>query len=111
MKILKLSLKIIAVVLAVALIAGVIIVSSLRKSGLPELNGEKAISGLTADVKVIRDERGVPHIYAANAHDLYFITGYVSAQERLWQMDMVRHATQGASRNCSREICWRQIIF
>ncbi len=95
MKILKISLKIIAVVLAVALIAGVIIVSSLRKSGLPELNGEKAISGLTADVKVIRDERGVPHIYAANAHDLYFITGYVSAQERLWQMDMVRHATQG----------------
>ncbi len=95
MKILKLSLKIIAVVLAVALIAGVIIVSSLRKSGMPELNGEKTMTALTGEVKVIRDERGVPHIYASNAHDLYYMTGYVTAQERLWQMDMVRHATQG----------------
>jgi penicillin amidase len=95
MKILKISLSVIAVLIAVALIAGGIVVSSLRKSSLPELNGEKSVSGLKADVKVIRDERGVPHIYASNAHDLYFITGYVTAQERLWQMDMVRHATQG----------------
>ena len=95
MKILKVSLKIIGVIVAVALIAGVIVVSSLRKSGLPELNGEKSVTGLTADVRVIRDERGVPHIYATNEHDLYFMTGYITAQERLWQMDMVRHATQG----------------
>ncbi|MBE0679479.1 MAG: penicillin acylase family protein, partial [Bacteroidales bacterium] len=95
MKILKISLGIIAIIIAVALIAGGILVSSLRKSGLPELNGEKSLSGLKADVKVIRDERGVPHIYATNAHDLYFTTGYITAQERLWQMDMVRHATQG----------------
>ncbi|MCK7537497.1 MAG: penicillin acylase family protein [Marinilabiliales bacterium] len=95
MKILKVSLKIIAAIVAVALIAGVVVVSSLRKSGLPELNGEKSVAGLTADVRVIRDERGVPHIYASNEHDLYFMTGYITAQERLWQMDMVRHATQG----------------
>ncbi len=95
MKILKISLGIIAVIIAVALVAGAILISSLRKSGLPELNGEKSVSGLTADAKVIRDERGVPHIYASDAHDLYFLTGYVTAQERLWQMDMVRHATQG----------------
>ncbi len=95
MKILKVSLKIIAAIVAVALIAGVVVVSSLRKSGLPELNGEKSVTGLTADVRVIRDERGVPHIYASNEHDLYFMTGYITAQERLWQMDMVRHATQG----------------
>jgi len=95
MKILKVSLITLAVILAVILLAGVIAVPALRKSGLPELNGEKSIAGLTADVKVIRDERGVPHIYASNEHDLYFITGYVTAQERLWQMDMVRHATQG----------------
>ncbi len=95
MKILKVSLKIIAAIVAVALIAGVVVVSSLRKSALPELNGEKSVTGLTADVRVIRDERGVPHIYASNEHDLYFMTGYITAQERLWQMDMVRHATQG----------------
>lgn len=95
MKILKATLTVLAVIIAVALLAGIIIVPALRKSGLPELNGEKNLSGLTADVKVIRDERGVPHIYASNEHDLYFMTGYITAQERLWQMDMVRHATQG----------------
>jgi penicillin amidase len=95
MKILKISLTVIAVILVVVLAAGIIVASSLRKSGLPELNGEKAVKGLTADARVIRDERGVPHIYAGNTHDLYFLTGYVTAQERLWQMDMVRHATQG----------------
>ncbi|MDX9772425.1 MAG: penicillin acylase family protein [Bacteroidales bacterium] len=106
MKILKISLQVIAVVLVVALIAGVIIVSSLRKSGLPELNGEMTLSGLTADAKVIRDERGVPHIYADNEHDLYFMTGYITAQERLWQMDMVRHATQGRlSEMFKRDMC------
>lgn len=95
MKILKVSLAVIAVIIVVILLAGAIIVPSLRKSGLPELSGEKNIAGLWADVKVIRDERGVPHIYASNEHDLYFMTGYITAQERLWQMDMVRHATQG----------------
>ena len=95
MKILKVSLVTIAAILAVVLLAAAIIVPTLRKSGLPELNGEKSIAGLTAEVKVIRDERGVPHIYASNEHDLYYMTGYITAQERLWQMDMVRHATQG----------------
>lgn len=95
MKILKVSLAVIAVIIVAILLAGAIIVPSLRKSGLPELSGEKNIAGLWADVKVIRDERGVPHIYASNEHDLYFMTGYITAQERLWQMDMVRHATQG----------------
>jgi penicillin amidase len=95
MKILKITLTTIAVIVVVVLLAGVIIIPALRKSGLPELNGGKSLSSLTSEVKVIRDERGVPHIYAGNEHDLYFITGYITAQERLWQMDMVRHATQG----------------
>ncbi len=95
MKIVRISLVTLALIIAVVLLAGVIIVPMLRKSGMPTLNGEKVLSGLTADVSVIRDERGVPHIYAENEHDLYFVTGYVTAQERLWQMDMVRHATYG----------------
>ncbi|HNT92556.1 MAG TPA: penicillin acylase family protein [Bacteroidales bacterium] len=95
MKILKVILTVLAVIIAIALLAGVIAVPALRKSGLPDLNGEKDLAGLTAEVRVIRDERGVPHIYASNEHDLYFMTGYITAQERLWQMDMVRHATQG----------------
>ncbi len=95
MKILKVSLIVIAAIIGAVLLAGIIIVPSLRRSGMPRLNGDKTVAGLTADVKVIRDERGVPHIYASNEHDLYYMTGYITAQERLWQMDMVRHATQG----------------
>ena len=95
MKKLKTFLKILILILAVVVLAGFIMVSLLRKAGLPELNGEQQISGLAADVRVVRDERGVPHIYASNSHDLYFITGYITAQERLWQMDLIRRATRG----------------
>lgn len=44
---------------------------------------------------VYRDERGMPHIYASCEHDLYMATGYISAQERLWQMDLVRRSAAG----------------
>lgn len=46
------------------------------------------IEGLSDSVKVIRDVRGVPHIFAKNAKDLAFAFGYVQAQDRLWQMDI-----------------------
>lgn len=95
MKILKATLKVILAIIGVLLLAGIIIVSFLKKSGMAEYNGEKTLAGLNADAKVIRDERGVPHIYASNSHDLYFLTGYITAQERLWQMYLVRHATEG----------------
>ncbi|MCI0522874.1 MAG: penicillin acylase family protein [Bacteroidales bacterium] len=81
--------------LALLVLAVFIIASSLRKSALPLLDGEQQLSGLNDDVRVIRDERGVPHIYATSAHDLYFVTGYISAQERMWQMDLIRRATTG----------------
>lgn len=95
MKMLKKSLRILVILLTVLVLAGFILTSWLRKSGLPDYDGSKDLAGLKEEVKVIRDERGVPHIYAANAHDLYFMTGYVTGQERLWQMYMIRHATQG----------------
>jgi hypothetical protein len=46
-------------------------------------------------VRVLRDERAVPHIYAENLEDLAFTQGYVHAQERLWQMDLTRRAARG----------------
>nr|MCU0410114.1 penicillin acylase family protein [Bacteroidales bacterium] len=95
MKIIKNSLRIIVLLLALLVLAVFIVASSLRKGAVPELNGEQQIAGLNGDVRVIRDERGVPHIYATNAHDLYLVTGYISAQERMWQMDLIRRATRG----------------
>jgi penicillin amidase len=53
------------------------------------------LSGLRAPARVTRDERGVPHIEAANDEDLYFAQGYATAQDRLWQMDLLRRTARG----------------
>ncbi|TCK80715.1 penicillin acylase family protein [Albibacterium bauzanense] len=44
-------------------------------------------SGLQDSVRILIDEQGVPHIFAENEHDLYFAQGYITAKDRLWQMD------------------------
>jgi len=62
---------------------------------LPQVDGAIAVPGLSAPVKVIREARGVPHITAANADDLFFAQGYVTAQDRLWQMDVSRRYAAG----------------
>lgn len=82
-------------VLLVAIIGGVVFVSHVKHKGLPNLEGELTLEGLTAEVTVLRDSMGVPSIYATNEHDLYMATGYVMAQDRLWQMDLLRRVTTG----------------
>jgi len=95
MKIFKTILVSLLVLIVVAVIAGLVLISGIKKGALPKYEGELAVSGLTAEVTVFRDERGMPHIYAENEHDLYLATGYVMAQERLWFMDLIRRATTG----------------
>ena len=51
--------------------------------------------GLSAKVLVVRDEQGVPTIEASTLEDLFFAQGYVTAQDRLWQMDIMRRAAAG----------------
>ncbi|MFW9935342.1 MAG: penicillin acylase family protein [Candidatus Thorarchaeota archaeon] len=53
------------------------------------------VPGLSEQVTVVRDNWGIPHIYAANEPDLYFAFGYVQAQDRLWQMDITRRQARG----------------
>ncbi|HEX5708350.1 MAG TPA: penicillin acylase family protein, partial [Pyrinomonadaceae bacterium] len=53
------------------------------------------LDGLKANVTVRRDERGIPYIEAASAEDLYFAQGYVTASDRLWQMDLMRRNARG----------------
>jgi penicillin amidase len=64
-------------------------------SALPQLDGRLQISGLSAPVTVTRDGHGVPTIEAASLEDLFFAQGYVTAQDRLWQMDMMRRYGSG----------------
>ncbi len=64
-------------------------------SSAPQYRGELQLSGLQQKVDVHFDEFGVPHIYAQNKHDLYMAFGYVHAQDRLFQMEMLRRAGSG----------------
>ncbi len=59
-------------------------------SALPQLDGRLQLSGLSAAVTVTRDSHGVPDIEASSLEDLFFAQGYVTAQDRLWQMDVMR---------------------
>ncbi len=61
----------------------------------PEVSGTLKASGLQAPVQVVRDQWGVPHIYAENEHDLFLAQGYVHAQDRLWQMEFNRRVGTG----------------
>ena len=54
-----------------------------------------SIAGLKDRVTIRRDERGIPYIEAANDDDLYFAQGYVTASDRLWQMDLLRRNIRG----------------
>ena len=85
-------------VLAVCL--GVLWLRSAEKAALPVLDGNVHFAGLdskalTALVTVLRDAHGVPHIEAANQDDLFVAQGYVTAQDRLWQMDAYRRNSNG----------------
>ncbi len=67
----------------------------LAKRSLPQLQGTIQISGLTAPITVYRDANGVPHIYGQSLDDTVFAQGYVTAQDRLWQMDLFRRSALG----------------
>jgi penicillin amidase len=95
MKLLKIILFSVAVLVIAAVITGLILLTGIKRGALPQYKGELIAKGLGSAVTVYRDERGMPHIYASNEHDLYFSVGYVMAQERLWFMDLIRRVTTG----------------
>src|SRR5579884_2536200 len=68
---------------------------SVAHSALPQLDGALAVRGLSAPVSVTRDGHGVPTIDALTMDDLFFAQGYVTAQDRLFQMDLLRRAAEG----------------
>ena len=70
-------------------------VKALAQQSLSQLDGDLQVTGLKQPVEVIRDQWGVPHIYAQNMDDLFFAQGYVMAQDRLWQMEWWRREHEG----------------
>jgi penicillin G amidase len=94
----RVAFKIILWVLLLVLVAGTLAFLWFyngARSALPQLDGTISVAGLQSPVSVVRDEHGVPHITAANLEDLFFAQGYVTAQDRLWQMDLTRRAVGG----------------
>jgi len=64
-------------------------------ASLPQTDGALVVQGLSAPVAVQRDAHGVPHIRAASLDDLVFAQGFVTAQDRLFQMDLLRRHAAG----------------
>ncbi len=87
----KVSLIIITALIVTTLFFGVAWI----KSSLPQTSGTIAMKGLHGPVTIARDAHAVPHISAASDLDIYFATGFVHAQDRLWQMEMNRRIAHG----------------
>jgi penicillin amidase len=80
----------------ILLIVGVVAYAYIiARAALPQLDGNLSVRGLSAPVKVTRDGHGVPSIEAASLEDLFLAQGYVTAQDRLWQMDVMRRFGAG----------------
>jgi penicillin amidase len=95
---LRVLLKIILGVVLLLIVAGALAFFwfySAARGSLAQLDGAVTLNGLQAPVSVVRDAHGVPHLTAANLPDLFFAQGYVTAQDRLWQMDLTRRAVGG----------------
>jgi penicillin amidase len=89
----------------IAAVAGMILVGAaalatlgawlVLRASLPILDGHEARTGVHANVSVDRDADGVPTITAENRNDLAFALGYLHAQDRFFQMDLLRRAAAG----------------
>jgi penicillin G amidase len=91
----KRALKLIFLLLLVLLIAAAVALAVMWHQRLPQRSGTLALTGLKAAVQVRYDEWGVPHIRAENEADLYRALGYVHAQDRLFQMEILRRLSRG----------------
>lgn len=90
----RISLSVIVLVVLALVATGILAISTVRRS-FPQAGGELRIEGLTSSVTVTRDARGIPTITADNSADLFRAQGYVSAQDRFFEMDLRRHITAG----------------
>jgi len=91
MKILKRTVIVLLVLIVVAVTGGYFYL----KSTAPVYEGSLTFQGLKAEVEIYYDTYGVPHIYASSLEDAYFALGYAHAQDRLFQMELIRRAGAG----------------
>ncbi len=81
--------------LIVLAVLGVGLVYYLGSRSLPQYEQSFTGAGISSDVEIIRDNHAVPHIFAAADRDVFYGLGYAHAQDRLWQMTLLRRTAQG----------------
>lgn len=86
---------------ALLILTAFLYVDSVLERSLPQMQGELTLqpsedgAGLAAPVQIRRDRFGVPYVEAQNVEDLYFASGFVQAQDRLWQMYSMKYYAEG----------------
>ena len=76
-------------------VCAVVVAYYLAARSLPDYDAELELPGALGKIEVVRDTANVPHIFADQDEDVFFGLGYVHAQDRLWQMSMMRRTAQG----------------
>ena len=85
----------IATVLIVFCIATVAVLYWFFSRSIPDYSEDFAVAGINAPVEIVRDNANVPHIFGQSDDDVYFGLGMSHAQDRLWQMLLLRRTAQG----------------
>ncbi len=83
--------------IALAVLAGLamVLASWLAARSLPDYDTTHAVDGISAPVEIIRDNASVPHIFGQTDADVFYGLGFAHAQDRLWQLMMLRRTAQG----------------
>lgn len=81
--------------LIILCVMGVLSAYYLLSRSLPEYDKTLAVPGVSSPVEIVRDNANVPHVFAQSDTDAFFGLGYAHAQDRLWQMVMLRRTVQG----------------
>ncbi|MFI5389378.1 MAG: penicillin acylase family protein, partial [Candidatus Eremiobacterales bacterium] len=86
-----------AALVVLGVLAGIVVLAAawFIRAPLPKLDGTIDAASLKSDVTIRRDDRGIPPITASSASDLFFGQGFACAQDRLWQMDVLRREAEG----------------
>lgn len=86
--------RIVSGLIALGVIAVLLIYYILSRS-LVDYNEDFTVAGITAPVEIVRNNDNVPHIFGKTDEDVFFALGFAHAQDRLWQMTMLRRTAQG----------------
>jgi penicillin amidase len=94
LKLFRWLLRIFTALVVLAIIAVGIAYYFLSRS-LPDYNRDVTVEGISAPVEIVRNNDNVPHIFGQTDEDTFYALGFVHAQDRLWQMTMMRRTAQG----------------